>query len=201
MDIASENNDMEMLTEGRRGVKKGYERMKNLVLSMIDYSRDREISVLSVNLNNVISEAVDTQREAAGEKGVKLVEEYDGSLPPVSVDPVRIERMVVNLVQNALDAVKENTGVIRIGTKFSSEQGVVDIWVADNGCGIAEENVDKVFDVFYSTKGQKGTGFGLAIVQKVVKEHSGAIEVRSEAGKGARFIVKLPATKSGNAEH
>ncbi len=197
MDIAAQNNDTELLTEGRRGVKKGYERMKNLVLSMIDYSREREISELPVNLNKIIKDALSTQKEAARDKNVKIVEELDRKMPSVSVDPVRIERMIINLVQNAIDAVREKTGTVKVGTKFSPEEGIVNLWIADNGCGIPEENLDRIFDVFYSTKGQKGTGFGLAIVQKIVKEHGGTISVKSGVNRGTRFLVKIPAKLSG----
>ncbi len=198
MDIGATNNDIALMTEGKKGVRKAYEKMKNLVLSMIDYSREREIAVSSVNINKVIHESLATQKELAREKGVELVEEFDRKIPTVSVDPMRIERMIINLVQNAIDAVKEKTGVIRVGTKFSPEEGTVNLWVVDNGCGIAEENLDKIFDIFYSTKGQKGTGFGLAIVQKIVREHGGTISVESKLNRGTRFIVKIPLTKSGN---
>ncbi len=197
MDIAVQNNDAELLSEGMKGVKKGYDRMKNLVLSMIDYSKEREISVSPTDLNKLIEESLVTQNEAAVEKRVKIVEELDRKMPIVSVDPVRIERMIINLVQNAIGAVREKTGVVKVGTKFLPQENAVNIWVADNGYGIAKENLDKIFDVFYSTKGQKGTGFGLAIVQKVVKEHGGIISVKSAMNKGTKFLIKIPVTKPG----
>jgi signal transduction histidine kinase len=200
VDMASGKNDQKMLNAGRRIVKSSYEKMKNLVLSMIDYSRDREISVSPVNINKIVQESLTAQKEAARDKGVKLLEEFDRKMPPVSVDPVRIERMIINLVENAIDAVKEKTGIVRVGTRFSPKEGFVNLWVADNGCGIAEENVDKIFDVFYSTKGQKGTGFGLAVVQKIVREHGGTISVESGVDRGTRFIVKIPVAKLENTK-
>lgn len=192
--------DLGMLTEGRRAVKKGYERMKNLVLSMVDYSREREISVLPVNTNKLIREVLVTQKDGIKDKGIKLAEEFDRKMPVVSVDPARIERMITNLVQNAVDAVKEKAGIIRVGTKFSPEDGIVNLWVADNGCGIAEENIDKIFDVFYSTKGSKGTGFGLAIVQKIVREHGGTVSVKSAVNRGTKFLIKIPVAKPENSK-
>jgi signal transduction histidine kinase len=196
VDIASEKNDWEILNEGRKIVKNSYEKMKNLVLSMIDYSRERDISLQLVDINRIVREVLDAMKEAFVEKEIKIVRKLDDNMPKIYVDPSRLERLVVNLVNNALDAVEEKkTGIIKVGTRFSPDEGIASLWVEDNGCGISEKNIDKIFSVFYSTKGTKGTGFGLAIVQKIVKEHGGLIEVNSTVGKGTRFLVKIPVKK------
>ncbi|MBN1445208.1 MAG: GHKL domain-containing protein [Candidatus Omnitrophica bacterium] len=184
--------DFRMLTEGSKAVKNGYERMKELVLSMIDYSREREISLSPVNINRLIKDFLDTKREELREKKIKLAEDFDVRIKEVEADPLRVERMIGNLVNNAIDAVKGKTGIIKTGTKFSSDRKHVLLWVEDNGCGIPDESLKKIFDVFYSTKGSKGTGFGLAIVQKVVREHGGTIEVKSVVNKGTKFLIKIP---------
>lgn len=82
-------------------------------------------------------------------------------------------------------------------TGLSSSQDAAVIRVEDNGCGIPKENLERIFDVLYSTKGNRGTGFGLAVVQKIAKEHSGTIEVKSDVGERTVFIVKIPIKKKG----
>jgi signal transduction histidine kinase len=192
VDMAVENKNTEMLEEGRSILRKSYDRMKNLVLSMVDYSREREIEPVPVNINNVIKDILWTKQDEVKAKKIKLIEEYDKNMPEAYLDPARMERLIINLLDNAIDAVKEKVGIIKVGTKFLLNEGAIEIWVEDNGCGIPEENIERIFDVFYSTKGNRGTGFGLAIVQKVVKEHNGTIDVKSEVGKGTRFTIKIP---------
>ncbi len=187
--------DFKMLTEGIKATKNGYERMKELVLSMVDYSKDREISLSSVNLNKLIKDFLDIKREDIRDRKIKLIENFDGRVKEIEADPLRIERMIGNLLNNAIDAVKGKAGVVKTGTKLSADRKNVILWVEDNGCGIPEENLGKIFDVFYSTKGSKGTGFGLAIVQKVVREHGGTIEVKSVVNKGTKFLIKIPVRK------
>ncbi|MCM8760205.1 MAG: ATP-binding protein [Candidatus Omnitrophica bacterium] len=192
IDIAAKNRDIDMMREGRDILKNSYERMKNLVLSMVDYSREREIEPTSGDINGVIKETLDIKKDKLKERRIKLVEEWDKGIPEVYFDHEGIERMVINLLDNAMDAVKKKEGMIKIGTKFSPDKSTVKIWVEDNGCGIPEENKERIFDIFYSTKGNRGTGFGLAIVQKIVKAHNGTIDVSSRVGKGTRFTIEIP---------
>jgi len=197
MDMAVESNNKEMLEEGRNILKRSYDRMKNLVLSMVDYSREREIELVPSDINKVKRGSVSIKKDEFKEKRIKLMEEWDKNIPEVYLDSERIERMIINLLDNAIDAVKEKTGVIKVGTKFLSDRGAVKIWVEDNGHGIPAENLDRIFDVFFSTKGNRGTGFGLAIVQKVVREHNGTIDVQSIVGKGTRFTIEIPVKNKG----
>ncbi|MCM8777905.1 MAG: ATP-binding protein [Candidatus Omnitrophica bacterium] len=200
IDMAAEKADVDMMQEGRNILKSSYERMKNLVLSMVDYSREREVELVSGDINAVIKEALDIKRNELKEKKVKLIEEWDKGIPEVYFDRGRIERMIINLLDNAMDAVKEKEGMIKIGTKFLPDRNTVKIWVEDNGCGIPEENKERIFDIFYSTKGNRGTGFGLAIVQKVVREHNGTIDVQSTVGKGTRFTIEIPVKNKGGTK-
>lgn len=157
---------------------------------MVDYSRDREIFIEKVNLNSLLDEVVAYFDSSLKEKNIKLIKEFDPNLIFVNVDRHRIERMVSNLIQNSIDAVEENKGIIKIKTK--DLENSFQIIVEDNGCGIPEKNLDKIFDIFFTTKGSRGTGFGLAIVQKIVKEHNGKIEVKSKVGEGTTFTITFP---------
>jgi len=99
---------------------------------------------------------------------------------------------VLNLLTNALEAVPDNAGVITVSSKFDTLDQQAVIRVADNGVGIEPEQMDHIFDIFHSTKGQKATGLGLAVVKKVVEEHGAAIDVDSAPGRGTTFTVRLP---------
>ncbi len=182
--------DMEDIKIGKEILEKNYIKLKEYVLSMIDYSKDREIFVEEVNLHSLLDDVILYFESILKEKNIKLIKEFDESLKMVKVDRHRIERMVSNLIQNSIDAVEENKGEIRIKTK--SLENVFQIVVQDNGCGIPEKNLNKIFDIFFTTKGARGTGFGLTIVQKVVKEHNGKIDVWSKIGEGTIFTITLP---------
>jgi signal transduction histidine kinase len=185
-----EEKDIEEIKIGKDILKKEYTKLKEFVLSMIDYSREREISIEEINLNSLIDDVISYFETIAKEKGIVIKKEYDENLKIVRVDRYRIERMLSNLIQNSIDAVEENKGIIKIKTE--ADDGSFKIIVEDNGCGIPEKNIDKIFDIFFTTKGSRGTGFGLAIVQKIVKEHNGKIEVSSKVGEGTIFTIILP---------
>ena len=108
------------------------------------------------------------------------------------LDGKGIYRCILNLVTNALDACAGARGTVTISTRSVADPDGVEIVVTDTGCGIAEEDLPQVFRVFYSTKGSDGTGLGLAVTQKIVREHGGEIAVESRRGTGTSFTIRLP---------
>jgi len=174
-------------------LNRSYQRMKTMVLSMLDYAKDRAPELNLCNFNNVVAETVAIVKESFKEREIKFIENYDASIPQTAVDPERIDRMVSNLLINAIDAVEGKNGIITISTRYLPETKIIELEISDNGKGIPEHAMNKIFDLFYSTKGSRGTGFGLAIVQKVVREHDGKIQVRSKPGEGTTFLIQLPA--------
>jgi signal transduction histidine kinase len=101
---------------------------------------------------------------------------------------------VLNVVMNAIDACEERPdSKVEVSTRYDAGQGLVQVIVEDNGVGIAAEQLPKIFQVFVSDKGTRGTGLGLPVSQKIVKEHGGRIVVDSEAGSGSRFELEFPA--------
>ncbi|MCM8768754.1 MAG: ATP-binding protein [Candidatus Omnitrophica bacterium] len=195
---SQKEKDDKMFAQAYSIVSRSYERLKTLVLAMVDYSRQRELNLQPTDLNALIEEVAASFASRLKEKGVKLKRSLDRHLPVMLLDSVGVERLVANLVDNAIDAVEKDKGLISLRTKYFSESKTVCLWVKDNGCGIRPELQEKIFDLFYSAKGSRGTGFGLAIVQKVAREHGGTVEVFSQPGQGATFLVKLPVRVSGN---
>jgi signal transduction histidine kinase len=98
----------------------------------------------------------------------------------------------MNLLCNAIDAAPPGTGVVSVATNIDDAERMVRVIVQDNGEGIPPENRERVFDLLYSTKGSRGTGFGLAITKKLIEDHDGRITVRSEVRKGTVFTLHLP---------
>ncbi len=118
-------------------------------------------------------------------------------MPEILLDPEGIHCCLLNLVSNAFDAcmdVEHAGGAKEVVIRTArAEGGGVEYGVIDSGCGMDEDVKDKIFRSFFSTKGTRGTGLGLMITQKVVREHGGDIKVESEKGSGTRFAIKLPA--------
>ena len=190
------DKNLETVTEGVNLLNSSYQRMKEMVLAMVDYSKNRLPELAPKDINNIIQEVVARNEPLYTKRKVKVLLNLDKHLPHVYVDDERIDRMISNLFSNALDAVYPETGIITLGTEYFPDKEVVHIWVEDNGRGIPPQALDKIFDLFYSTKGTRGSGFGLAIVQKVVNEHNGTIEVSSRVNSGTKFLIKLPAKPS-----
>jgi two-component system nitrogen regulation sensor histidine kinase NtrY len=122
---------------------------------------------------------------------VRFERRFDPVLPLVRLDPEQIKRVVVNLVDNAIEATGRK-GVITLETQRDAGPGLVRLFVADDGPGIPEADRDKLFMPYYSTK-RRGSGLGLAIVRRIVAEHGGTIEVGDNVPTGARFTIELPA--------
>jgi two-component system NtrC family sensor kinase len=129
----------------------------------------------------------------ARELGIKLEVNLEDDLPIVPVDPEGIHRALFNVIGNALDAVEERKNPqVTVGTRRDPEENWVRLLVLDNGVGIAAHKVNDIFKPFVSTKGARGTGLGLAVSRKILREHGGDIIVQSQPGKGSKFILRLP---------
>src|SRR5207248_9081364 len=123
----------------------------------------------------------------------KLESSLDEALPLVPVDPEGIHRALMNVVGNALDAVEDRKGAqVTVGTRPDPEAGWVRLLVKDNGVGIPPQRLAEIFKPFVSSKGARGTGLGLAVSRKILREHGGDIQVQSQSGKGSIFILRLP---------
>ncbi len=188
---ALERNDMEGVRKGWSIVDRNERKISELVLDMLSYSTPRRPARVSCNLNNIVEDVVESIRPAAASAGVRIVLELDPELPEAQVDPSGMQRCIMNLIDNALDAVAGRPDpTVTIST--SREGSSVIIRVRDNGPGVPEEIQSRIFDVFFSTKGDAGTGLGLAVVKKIVNEHAGELSLFSPPGRGAEFRVVLP---------
>jgi two-component system, NtrC family, sensor kinase len=107
-----------------------------------------------------------------------------------------LHQALMNLLTNAVEAVPEKKGVITVRTSFKPESHLAEIVVSDNGPGVADEWRDHIFQAFTSTKGQRGTGLGLAVTKKIIEEHGGHVELAAQVSKGATFVITLPSDRA-----
>jgi hypothetical protein len=123
--------------------------------------------------------------------GIAVQADLASDLPPVHADPEQLRRVIVNLIDNAAEAVEKSTlRVITVRTALDADRDVVELTVADSGPGIPPEAKEKLFLPFFSTKG-RGTGLGLAIVSKIISEHHGTIRVEENRPSGTKFVIEL----------
>jgi signal transduction histidine kinase len=126
----------------------------------------------------------------ADQRGVAILADL-GDMPAIAADADGLHQAVLNLLSNALDAVPDQTGAVTIGSSYNGMDRTVQISIVDNGPGIGYDVQKRIFEPFFSTKGQKGTGLGLAVTRKIVLEHGGDITVKSTPGHGATFTITL----------
>ena len=167
-------------------------RCKGIVRGLLDFARQSRVSKAPTDLETLIGEALASTAPRAEREQVRLARDTEGRLPMMMIDGPQIRQMVLNLIENAIDATAGG-GEVRIGAHVCDTGNAVMIEVSDTGCGIPEEHLSKLFTPFFTTKEiGRGTGLGLAIAYGVVKMHSGDIAVESEVGKGTTFRVQLP---------
>ncbi len=166
-----------------------------LIRSLLEYSRDTRLDTVALDVNQLIAVTDRFIRASVG-AGIELQIIPDPSTKPVRADRTRLQQVLVNLCLNARDAT-DGKGTIRIETASFSDGSAefVEIRVSDDGCGIHPEQLNRIFDPFYTTKGPGlGTGLGLAMVYGIITKHGGTITASSTLGEGTEFTIHLPAT-------
>ena len=174
--------------EKLRIIQNEVKRLESFLGELRDFLRPAQPSKQEIDLNQVIQEVKALMEEAIQEKGISLEDRLDPNLPPVEADPNQLKQVLLNLVKNALEAT-EDQGTILVSSGAKDAQ----VWfsVQDTGKGMSEDVQEKIFHPFYTTK-DKGTGLGLAVINKIVTDHHGTITVDSVAGSGSTFTVRLP---------
>jgi nitrogen-specific signal transduction histidine kinase len=185
--------DDTLLRQGWKIVEKNQGKIYELVMDMLSYSKEREPAVEDTEINRVVRDVLELVQGRINEVGAKLETRLSEDLPQVPVDPEGLHRALLNVVSNALDAVEERKNPqLTIATMLEDDAEWLRIVVLDNGVGIPAHRQPDIFRPFTSTKGAKGTGLGLAVSRKILREHGGDILLQSQMGKGSKFILRLP---------
>jgi signal transduction histidine kinase/CheY-like chemotaxis protein len=171
-------------------------RARDIVRDLLNFSRHREFEPELTDINPVLEQTIAMVRRQGSLENIEVREEYGRDLPLVEVDISRLKQVFLNIVNNAVYAMKKG-GTISLRTRAAD--GRVSVDIADTGTGIAPEHLDKIFDPFFTTKpAVSGTGLGLSVSLGIVQSHGGNIEVSSRPGAGSTFTINLPA-KLGSA--
>ena len=161
--------------------------LSELTTSFLEFARDSSRRMVMADMQSVLSETIRLSEPRIKEKGIQLSKDYN-ELPEVNVDAVRLQRALLNVILNAIEATA-NGGEIRISA--GTDNGWLYIAVADSGEGIPIDLRDKIFNPFFTTK-KDGTGLGLSLAHKIISEHHGSIDLESEIDKGSKFTIRLP---------
>jgi len=187
------------LSQGWQMIKGNVQKIKGMAVDLLNYAKEREPEYQLCDPNGPAREVYDLMLSRATEMGVALKIAPVQSLPDAWFDCEGIHRVLLNLVSNAIDACTDiscASKTCEVSLRTLKPQGwAVEYQVTDNGCGMDEETRKKIFQIFFSTKGSRGTGLGLMIAKKIVDEHGGVIDLSSEKGSGTVFRVMLPEKK------
>jgi two-component system NtrC family sensor kinase len=166
-------------------------RCSSIVSGLLEFARQTPPEKTVVDINKIIESTLLIMDTQAMVHKVRLITDLDDTLPLIGVDVNKIKQVFTNLILNALDAMPDG-GVLKIESQLSEDSSCVEVAFEDNGKGIPKENLRKIFDPFFSTKGIKGTGLGLSISYGIVQQHGGTIDVESNVGRGTRITICLP---------
>ena len=166
----------------------------------MDIGNPRPAELEEVNLAAIIGDIILLQKEAARGQNIDFKIRVDPSIPPLQGDENLLTRLLLNLIKNAREAI-ERDGQVTVSTRISSEyhltspgsrpSPMVLVEIADTGCGIEKQELDRIFTPYFTTKA-KGSGLGLAICQKIIEDHRGFLKIESRPGEGTTVTVSLP---------
>jgi two-component system NtrC family sensor kinase len=183
--------NLDAIRSGWKMCEKTHERIESLVLDMLSISKDRKPERCPTDLRELISEAVEIYRVRALDSHVTLVWNKPSLFPAMMLDAEAMHRAILNLIGNAIDACHDKQdGLVTVSLEQSNDAAV--LRVVDNGVGIPESDLQRIFSLFESSKGSRGTGLGLPVSLKIAKEHGGSLSVQSAVGTGTAFTLELP---------
>ncbi len=169
-------------------VNEEVERLNGIIVDFLFAVRPMDMNLVKQDLNELIRDLFDFMQYEMEEQGVSLALELDGELPQLQLDTKYMKQALLNIVKNALSAMPEG-GKLFVLTNVSD--GQVELSISDTGVGIPEENMAKIFEPYFTTK-DFGSGLGLTLVYKIIKEHQGEINLHSKEGEGTTFTITLP---------
>ncbi len=184
----------ETIRKGWRIVERNQDRISSLVMDMLTLSKERDPELAPNRIQDVIQDVVELMQTRARDAGVALQWTAGPPIAPLVFDADGLHRAILNVVTNAIDACERRAnGAVRVAVEHDLAAGQLRIEVVDNGAGIESDDLERIFVAFESRKGHRGTGLGLPVSRKILREHGGDIRVASELGVGSRFLLVLPA--------
>lgn len=202
IDMGLKDHKEDLLRKGWNIVEKNQNKIYNLVMDMLTFSKERQPAHEPADLNETVSEVCELMQARAEECNVQFRFQPGENLPPTTFDREGIHRAVLNIITNAIDAAEgQPDAEVTVSTAYEAQDDRFTVAVRDNGPGIPPEQLQRIFNLFESTKGSRGTGLGLAVSQKIIREHNGSIQVESEPGKGCCFTLSWPRFEEEHRPH
>jgi len=188
---AIEDGDMASLAEAWGELERNIGLIGELALNMLSYSKKAGPDYVTFDPNTAVRHVVEMVVHRAQEHGAELKLHLDGAVPPVRLDRGAVQRVLLNLINNAIDAAPD--GHIQVSTHWDAAGRHVEIHITDDGPGIPAPLHETIFHAFFTTKGSEGTGLGLAVSKKLIEELGGRIGLESAPAQGTTFTIALPA--------
>ncbi len=196
-----EQKDHDKVVAAHNQIKTMVDKIKKMVVEILDYAKSRELQYEKVEVSQFIQSVIETCRPVADKAGVGLKIEATNTPETIEVDSGWLEAALINFLENSVEACvadgAKKTHVVSFKVT-QSNSGQICFNISDNGVGMDQEAKDKLFTLFFTSKGPKGTGLGMFIANRVIRYHGGRVEFQSELGKGTSFKVYLPCEKTGS---
>ncbi len=196
VELALQRGDLAMAREGWPIVARNLDRVSWLAMNMLAFAKERPLEVAETDLAALVREACDLMRSTAARRGVRLALHAEPDMAPAPIDANAVHQAVLNLLANAVEAAPDRTGHVdvRVGHDVAARTFVIQ--VQDDGPGIPAAQRARLFQPFASTKGQRGTGLGLAVAHKLAEQHGGTLTHADRAPHGTVMRLALPADRS-----
>lgn len=176
-------------------VSEEVDRINKIAVDFLFAVKPMKVNLAICNVNDIVKKTVSVVSAELKEKGIAFKQHLAVSLPKVLADSSLIQQSILNLINNAMQAMPEDRKDPAITVSTFMENDMVKISVADNGCGMSEEQMSKIFEPYYTTK-SSGTGLGLTVLFKIMKQHEGDVTVSSTPGVGSEFTLQIPVPSS-----
>lgn len=199
-----QNSSGELNREEIEIIKKQTRRISEYTKTLLNFSKRIPFNSELLNIKELLNESIFLLQPKFREKNIKIEKYFFDSVSLIHGDRRQLEQVFVNLLNNAVDSISKSgnislnvrrKAVINAVSNNEQTKEFIEIIIADNGCGIRPEDIEKIFNPFFSTKEKNGTGLGLSISKSIIQRHKGKIEVVSELGSGSKFIIILPITQ------
>ena len=163
-------------------------RINQLVSDLLNATRTEQLEYTLIDINELLNEALELAQDRMELNHIKVEKYYDKELGEISADKEKIKLAFLNIIVNAIEAMKNDSGILEIRTSRLGDRCVIEF--KDNGTGIDDETMQKLFEPYFTSK-MKGNGLGLTHTQNIILNHKGSINVRSKVGQGTTFIIML----------
>ncbi len=205
VEMGLKKDDLKIARGGWTILRRNIERVGRLTLNMLAYSKQRTLEIELTPLGAVIEDCSLLLEGQCKQRKIGMMLDLDQEMPPIPIDAHLMHQAILNLMTNAVEAVKDVEGIVTVRTTYrlpdAATPGLApstEILVMDNGPGISPDRLQWIFEPFNSSKGSRGTGLGLAVTRRIVEDHGGRITIESEVGKGTTFRIYLPTDPGKN---